>query len=177
MSAGPVLQSPLAPHGLQAAQIAELGAVLIIGAAVVFLVVLVLAVWALGPRRPRWMHNRAFIIGGGLVFPLAVLAALFAYSLRVGDSLADNEPASLRLAIVGEMWWWRVHYLDPHGEVDFATANEIHLPVDRTVEISLTSADVIHSFWLPGLSGMLDMIPGRVNTLRVSPLTPGTLRG
>ena len=171
------LQSPFTPHSAQASVIAELSVVLAVGAVLIFVAVAALAVWALRERRPRWMHGRAFIIGGGLIFPIVVLSALFAYSFGIGASLAHREPPALRLAIVGEMWWWRVHYLDANGQIEFSTANEIHLPVDRTVEISLTSADVIHSFWMPGLSGMLDMIPGRVNTLTIAPRKPGRLRG
>jgi cytochrome c oxidase subunit II len=148
-------QTPLAPHGA----------------------VMIVAACALREQRPRWMQGEALIIGGGIVFPLAILSALFAYTASRNYSRAAAEPAAVRIAIVGEMWWWRVHYLDANGQVDFATANELHLPVDRTVEISLTSADVIHSFWLPGLSGMLDMIPGRVNTLRLTPRKTGSLRG
>ena len=170
-------QSPLAPYSVQASQVAELATVLLTGGALVFVVVLALAVCALRQHRPGWLRQRAFIIGGGLIFPIVVLSALFAYSLRIGYSLAEREPASLRLTIVGEMWWWRVHYLDAQGRIDFTTANEIHLPLDRAVEISLTSADVIHSFWMPGLSGMLDMIPGKVNTLRLSPRKAGAIRG
>jgi len=57
------------------------------------------------------------------------------------------------------------------------TANELRLPVGRTVELSLRSPDVIHSFWVPGLAGKMDMIPGRTNRLVVRATKAGTYRG
>src|SRR5690606_5801698 len=57
---------------------------------------------------------------------------------------------------------------------DFTTANEIHLPVDRAVEVRLRSSDVLHSFWVPALAGKLDLVPVRVNRLIVSAADAGT---
>jgi cytochrome c oxidase subunit II len=70
-----------------------------------------------------------------------------------------------------------VHYLDAEGRRDFATANEIRVPVGRPVELQLKSADVLHSFWVPALAGKLDMIPGRTNVLRVRADRAGEFRG
>ena len=57
------------------------------------------------------------------------------------------------------------------------TANEIRVPVGRNVAFALRSPDVIHSFWIPGLAGKMDMIPGRTNELVVRATRPGTYRG
>jgi cytochrome c oxidase subunit 2 len=70
-----------------------------------------------------------------------------------------------------------VHYLDPQGTPELITANEIRIPVGRPVELSLRTADVIHSVWVPNLAGKLDMIPGHVNRLRVRADRTGVLRG
>ncbi|MCK5746921.1 MAG: c-type cytochrome, partial [Oricola sp.] len=78
--------------------------------------------------------------------------------------------------VVGEQWWWRVIYETRGGET-FETANELRIPVGRTVAIELTSADVIHSFWVPAYAGKLDMIPGRTNTLHLEAEKPGLVRG
>ncbi|MGH2410042.1 MAG: cytochrome c oxidase subunit II, partial [Chloroflexota bacterium] len=44
------------------------------------------------------------------------------------------------------------------------TANELHVPVGQAVTLRLTSADVIHSFWVPQIQQKTDLIPGRINT-------------
>src|SRR3546814_13122517 len=69
---------------------------------------------------------------------------------------SDLEPGDLRIAVGGEQFWWRVRYL-PAGGQPVETANEIRVPVGRTVAFALTSPDVIHSFWIPGLAGKVDM--------------------
>src|SRR5690606_27536235 len=70
-------------------------------------------------------------------------------------------------------WWWEVHYED-EGVV---TANEIHIPLGQPVQLQLTSADVIHSFWVPQLHGKIDMVPGEVNSLRLQADDAGEYRG
>lgn len=84
--------------------------------------------------------------------------------------------AAVQIEVVGEQWWWRVIYRDDEGR-RIESANEIRIPVGREVEFKLTSADVIHSFWVPNLGGKLDMLPGRTTTLRLSADRPGVYRG
>src|SRR5690606_24343682 len=79
----------------------------------------------------------------------------------------------LRIEVTGHQWWWEVRYPDS-GVV---TANQLHLPVGRPVDLTLRSADVIHSFWVPRLGGKLDMIPGRSNVLRLQADEAGVFRG
>src|SRR3546814_9942329 len=75
------------------------------------------------------------------------------------------------------MWWWRVAYLDGQGREVIQDANELHIPAGRPVVLELQSADVIHSFWVPRLSGKLDMIPGRRNLMRIQADQPGVFGG
>ncbi|HXV31258.1 MAG TPA: c-type cytochrome, partial [Sinorhizobium sp.] len=89
---------------------------------------------------------------------------------------AARADGRLRIEVTGEMWWWRVTYVDEAGR-RIESANEIRLPVGRPVEVELTSADVIHSFWVPRLAGKLDMIPGRTNSLTLHVTKPGISRG
>jgi cytochrome c oxidase subunit 2 len=121
----------------------------------------------------RWM------IVGGVVFPAAVLTALFGLNLQVLGVLypRGDEPAPLTIEVTGRQWWWDVQYIDsaPGGIV--RTANELHLPVGQRVRLLLRSQDVIHSFWVPGLQGKIDMIPGRTNTFWVQADTVGIWRG
>jgi cytochrome c oxidase subunit 2 len=87
----------------------------------------------------------------------------------------SNEP-SLRIAVDGRQWWWRVVYSDPNGN-RIESANEIRIPVGQTVKLELTTSDVIHSFWVPRLAGKLDMIPGRKNVLTLVARESGVSRG
>ncbi|MCR5880662.1 c-type cytochrome [Phenylobacterium sp. J367] len=75
--------------------------------------------------------------------------------------------------MTGEMWWWRVAYLDGRGREAIQDANEIHIPAGRPVTLELEAADVIHSLWIPRLSGKVDMIPGRRNLMRIQADAPG----
>ena len=172
------VQSMLNPQGHDAAIIAEITWVLVIGGAVVFAITMGFAAFAVFGRRDRTSRigGPALVVGGGIVFPLVTLAALLVYSLvRAGDLHVARGDA-LAIEVTGEQWWWRVHYLQ--GErLDFATANEIRIPAGRPVDLVLKSADVIHSFWVPNLAGKLDMIPGKVNRMRIEARAPGTFRG
>ncbi len=167
------MQSVLNPQGPDAALIAELSWVLFAGAALIFAGVMALLALAGFGRREgaARLSPRLLIIGGGIVFPAAVLLALLVYSLARAAALHPAYPQALRIEVIGEQWWWRVRY------PDFETANEIRIPVGQPVELVLRSADVIHSFWVPALAGKLDMIPGRTNVLRLRATRPGEFRG
>jgi len=107
------------------------------------------------------------------VFVLIGVTSRFIFSLQDTTSQTPAE----RIRIVGHQWWWEVHYPD-YGVV---TANEIHIPVSgstgRPVLLQLESADVIHSFWVPQLSGKTDLIPGRANTMWIDARAPGIYLG
>lgn len=174
------VQSVLAPHGPEADRIAILSWVLFAGSFVILTGVLVLAAVAIfgNPARRQWLSGEAIVIGGGIVLPAIVLTLLLFYGLlmmRAESVLSANEGDTVRIGVVGEQWWWRVSYQDAGRRVE--SANEIRIPTGRTIAIELTTADVIHSFWVPKLAGKLDMIPGRKNVLRLSAATPGVSRG
>ncbi|MGH9323028.1 MAG: cytochrome c oxidase subunit II [Vicinamibacteria bacterium] len=172
-------RSALDPAAPEAERIAELFWWMVAGAAVIWLAVVGLTVYALHlERRPHSLRGaRLLIVGGGVVFPLVVLSGLLTYALAMlPDFLAPAPEGSLRIVVTGEQWWWRVRYLPPGGEaVDLA--NEIRLPVGYPVEFQLESHDVIHSFWIPPLGRKVDMIPGRRNLLTLSPTRTGVFQG
>jgi cytochrome c oxidase subunit 2 len=164
-------------QGPQARRIADLSLLLYGSAAAIFLVVLILAALALfGPPQLRArLARRSMVIGGGIVFPIIALSALMIHVF--GDTLGREEPSpALSIDVIAEQYWWRIRYGDARS-VAFETANELHIPIGREVELRLHSADVIHSFWVPGLHGKLDMIPGRVNALRIQADKTGVSRG
>lgn len=171
------IQSALAPHGPRAAGIADIAWLLFAGGALIFIAVMALAAWAVFGRERGWLARDGFILGAGVVFPLVVLFALLLHTLFAGARLTASEAPALRVEVTGKQWWWEVRYLTPEGELDFVTANELHLPLGATVEIALRSTDVLHSFWVPNLAGKLDLIPGMVNRMQLVADRPGTYRG
>lgn len=173
-------QSVLYPLGPDAADIATLGKVLFAGGTAILMVMIALTAIALrGPDGLRRVlsHQRA-IIAGGVAFPFLTLTALLVYGTLVTKaSIAKSDnPGALQIAVEGRQWWWRITYTAPNGAT-FETANELRIPVNSEVALSLTSADVIHSFWVPNLAGKVDLIPGRTTRLQFSASQPGVARG
>ncbi|WP_270933717.1 cytochrome c oxidase subunit II [Falsiroseomonas oryzae] len=172
------VQTPLNPHGDAAERIAHLSWLLFGGGAAIFVLVMALLAWALlAPATLRGaMRSRSFVLAGGVAFPVITLAALLVHSLGVSRALVlPREERPLRIEVIARQYWWEVRY--PDAGADAVTANEIRLPVGREVELLLSSADVIHSLWIPNLHGKMDMIPGRVNRQRFTAQRTGVLRG
>ena len=174
-------QSALGGQGDAAARILEVTWVLFIGGGLIFLAVVLVGLGALaGPAALRaWVSRRGFVLGAGVVFPVVVLTVLLVYTFGVAAGLvrAQAEPAAVRVHVTGEMWWWRVRYLDASGATLMETANEIRIPAGQPVDVQLSTQDVIHSFWVPNLAAKLDMIPGKVNKQRLNAREPGVYRG
>jgi cytochrome c oxidase subunit II len=170
----------LDPAGPYATSVSLLSWILFGMAAVVLLVVLAALYVALFGRSELQakVGGKTAIWVGGIAFPLVVLTVLLIYGLSLTRHLSDPiRGDELRMRVTGEMWWWRVAYLDDQGREVLQDANELHIPAGRPVVLELQSADVIHSFWVPRLSGKLDMIPGRRNLLRIQADQPGVFGG
>jgi cytochrome c oxidase subunit II len=149
------------------------------GAAVLLIVLVALGLALFGPRRWRKrLGGERLIWIGGVAFPVVVLSALLIYGLGLTSRLTQEpEPGEMRVRIIGEMWWWRVTYLDAGGREILRDANEVHIPAGQPVVFELESADVIHSFWVPRLGGKVDMIPGRRNLMRFQADAAGVYGG
>jgi cytochrome c oxidase subunit II len=106
------------------------------------------------------------------VMPAAVVIAILVYSLMASTSLRATED-SFSVRITGQRWWWHVEYSDDR----VVTANELYIPTGTPVRLELTSADLVHSLWVPNLRGKLDLIPARVNEMRLLAERPGTYLG
>jgi cytochrome c oxidase subunit 2 len=181
--------------GSGAALIDQLGNVMYVGGAVIFVVVMALAIYGI-VAKAKPVNTRLWILGGGLAFPIATLTTLLMYSLAVGNGLnaigssnalqlflecfgigdaARRAPQDgvLRIHVVGKQWWWEVRY---EGSQRAVLANEIRMPTNRAVELVMSTTDVIHSFWAPSLAGKVDMIPGRTTRLRLQTSEEGTFR-
>jgi len=107
--------------------------------------------------------------------PAILLAALAIFTFTQipavqAQGVADE--AHLTIRVEAHQFYWEYRY--PGGEV---TVDTLYLPVDEPVELRLTGMDVIHSWWVPALTGKMDAIPGRINTLRFVPDTTGDFDG
>jgi cytochrome c oxidase subunit II len=176
-------QSTLSPDSPPAHDIRNLWWGTLAAAAIVFAGTLFLILLARVRRERRTFplvgddekRLNGLVVAFGIVIPVLALTALF-YIANVGVLKATDAPAKgatkMTIQVVGRQWFWEVHY--PGGAV---TANEIHIPARTPVKVVLTTADVIHSFWVPELNKKVDTIPGHPNSLLLYAGTPGKYRG
>ena len=128
-----------------------------------------------GPKpgeRLGWM----VVIGGGVVFPIVLIATLFVISnlFVIKTTQAPAANATKRtVVVIGHRWWWEVRY--PGTTV--VTANEIHIPVRTPVRVEVRTDDVIHSFWVPRLNRKIDTLPGTTNAIELYADAVGRYRG
>jgi cytochrome c oxidase subunit 2 len=175
--AGPL--SALDPAGPAAAAIAELWWVMLIGGTVLFGLVMALLLWAfVRPSTGTAGSPKLWLVGGGLLLPALVLAPLLAYALSTGERLLPHPGASdtLQIDVEARQWQWTFRY-PQHPDGARLSINTLHIPVGRPIDLRVSSADVIHSFWVPRLGGKIDTIPGHVNRIRLSALQGGIYRG
>ncbi|MQB01019.1 MAG: cytochrome c oxidase subunit II [Actinobacteria bacterium] len=175
--------SALDPAGPGAARIERLWWILFWIATIVFAAVVGLILYSLRHGRrdltpdidkdeAQWGDR--FIAVVGVVIPVLILLGGFIYSLGEMNALAthDDEGPALDIEVVSHNWWWEVRY--PNGAV---TANEIHIPTGERIRLTLTTADVIHSFWVPRLQAKMDHVPGSENQMWIEADEPGIYRG
>jgi cytochrome c oxidase subunit II len=114
------------------------------------------------------------------IIPILIIVVLFLTTARVLFSVQDapKPKSALDVIVVGHQFWWEFRYPEYH----VVTANELHLPVSskdapRPAFMKLTSADVMHSFWVPQLDGKTDVLPNRVNEMWIDPQETGLFVG
>ncbi len=180
-------QSTLNPAGTSSAHISHLSWFVYIVLSSVAVVMFLLPLLVL--TRPRGNFSdkpsvasgggHEWIFGGGVAVPLVILAVIFFVSLRVlsGFPVDREGPTAAEIRVTGHQWWWQVEYIGGPVDQHLITANEIHIPTGRSVNIDLVSDDVIHSFWVPSLHGKVDLVPGRVNRVRIDADNPGVYSG
>ena len=148
-----------------------------LAAVVILVAVLALSAFAVRRRGGTLTHRGGMrmVLWLGAIIPSTLLLALLVATLPAMRPMPTGA-ADLRVTVTGEQFWWRVAYR-PSGTAPVVSANEVRVPVGRTVEFRLEAGDVLHSFWIPGLAGKMDMIPGRTNRLVVRATKPGVYRG
>ena len=126
-------------------------------------------------REPPQVYGSTQVELAWTVVPLLIVVLLGLVTARNILALQKDTrpPGWLPITAIGHQWWWEFHY----PEAGVVTANELHLPVGRPAFFDLKSEDVIHSFWVPQLSGKTDLIPNRTNHLWMEPREPGVYVG
>lgn len=131
-------------------------------------------------REPPQVYGSDPIELAWTVVPLLIVFVLFLVTTRTIIAIQGAVPPgdALQLTVVGHQWWWEVRY----PTLGITTANELHVPVSEPTQrrptfLTLESADVVHSFWVPQLAGKTDVIPNRVNRMWIEPQQPGIYVG
>lgn len=176
---------PVTTPGTQVLNIATL-AIAVTG--VIFVVVAGLLVYILirfrrrpddDRQEPPQVYGSTQIEAAWTVVPILIVFVLLMVTARVISGVEDAKPRSnsLKATIVGHQWWWEIQY----PKYDIVTANELHIPVagpdDQATFLTLESADVAHSFWIPQLGGKMDVIPNRNNKMWMDPKETGVFFG
>ncbi|HYP75388.1 MAG TPA: cytochrome c oxidase subunit II [Polyangiaceae bacterium] len=156
--------------------------------AVVFTLVIAALGFALGrPRQPAADYQEASpaiersksraVVWATVATVLTLLGLLIA-SVATGHAMAllPAEPP-VRVQVISHKWWWEFRYPVSGSATQFSTAYELHIPVARPIQLELVATDVIHSFWVPSLSGKRDAIPGKHNVLFLQADRPGRYEG
>ncbi|MBX6331910.1 MAG: cytochrome c oxidase subunit II [Gemmatimonadaceae bacterium] len=177
--------SVLRPESAPQHTLATLGWWLIIVGSAVIVIVLAIELVTLR-HRGRTVADTPLVASPGstrgIVVGLAITAvvtlAFFIYSAVVlGATERPRGRPGAKIEIIGHQWWWEARYLGGTPDQAVATANELHIPIGVPVALQVTSADVIHSFWIPQLQGKIDVIPGIRNTFWIRADTAGTFHG
>jgi cytochrome c oxidase subunit 2 len=181
--------SYLQSFGTQADRILGLTQGVLAISVIVTIVMTALVLWAIFRRRtpavdiegpcaePEQVNNwNVFGLGLGLTAFILVCCVVWTMVTLAAIDRPSEAPA-LAVEVTGQQWWWKVRYLSDKPSEVFDTANEIHIPAGKPVKVTLRSRDVIHSFWVPALSGKTDLIPGQVNTTWIEAKAPGTYLG
>lgn len=171
-----------------AREVHELSLFVLAICAMIFIGVSVLLIYALVRYRARAGENTEppQVFGSvqielaWTIIPVLIIVTLFLGTARVLFSVQDaRKPASaLNVIAVGHQYWWEFRY----PQYNVVTANELHIPLSnpaysRPTFLKLTSADVMHSFWVPRLAGKTDLLPNRVNEMWLDPQQTGVYLG
>ena len=125
---------------------------------------------------PRQLHGDMRLELLWTVIPSLLLLILLGTTIKVLAQVApEAEPggAKVNVTAVGHQWWWEFYYDNYH----FSTADSLVVPTGATIHVNLFSNNVIHSFWIPNVTGKTDVVPGHNNTKWFQVDKPGTYIG
>src|SRR5437016_10352114 len=186
---GPATPSIFAPVSTPAFAIRDLSFLVLAIVTFIFIVVAGVTVYAIiryrhrpgdDRRDPPQVYGSTQIELAWTVVPFLIVIILFLTTTRYTFAIERHAapPDAVDVTVVGNQWWWEIRY----PRLGIVTANELHVPVSDDARpmptfITLQSADVIHSFWVPQLAGKMDVIPTKTNRMWIDPRVPGTYVG
>ncbi len=164
------------PASGETAAIANLFTFILVTAGIIFVLVeglLLVAVLRFRNRPPEsavQFHGNTKLEVAWTMAPAVILAVLMGFTLRtMGQVRAVSAENVLHVTAVGHQWWWEFRY----PEQNIVTANELVVPANTIIEVSVESVDVEHGFWVPELFGKVDAIPGYTTRVRFTPTQAG----
>jgi cytochrome c oxidase subunit 2 len=153
---------------------------ILIVATIVFVIVEALLIWSIIRFRerpnspmPKQTHGNNAIEIAWTVVPSIFLFAVLIGTIYTMFGLAQPAGRAINVQVVGHQWWWEFNYENDH----ITTADELVVPTGTVIHLDLKSDNVIHSFWVPQLTGKTDVVPGHDNTKWFQANTPGYYRG
>lgn len=128
---------------------------------------------------PKQIHGNLKVELAWTIVPTLILTVVAVLTVNTIFNIdRAGADADLHVQVTGKQWWWEYRYdIDGDGSDDIITANDLVIPAAQPVELSITAADVIHSFWVPKLAGKIDAVPGRNHPLVLESDAPGTFVG
>jgi cytochrome c oxidase subunit 2 len=147
--------------------------ILIYAGTAVFIFVEAILVWTLvkyrhrpGRPDPEHVHGNTTLEITWTVIPLLILILIGIPTVKtIFKTQAKARADALQVEVIGHQWWWEFRY----PQYNVTTANELYLPIGRTVNFTLRTNDVIHSFWVPALAGKRDLVSNHTNYLWYTP--------
>lgn len=123
-----------------------------------------------GQPAPVHVHGNTKLEILWTAIPALILAVIAVPTVRtIFKTEAPAAKDALQVTVTGHQWWWEFQY----PQLGITTANELYLPIGRTVNFTLKTADVIHSFWIPELGGKRDLVSNHTNYLWFTPDSVG----
>jgi cytochrome c oxidase subunit 2 len=183
---GPFPQSTLEPKGDFARTVDHVFMTTVWLAVIVFVLVegaLLLAIFKFrgkpGDAEPKQIHGSTLVEVIWTIIPAVVLAVVAVPTVQAIFKTAEvpavstDGKAPLKVEVIGHQWWWEFRY----PELGITTANELHVPLNRTIDLRMKSVDVIHSFWVPQFAGKRDVFPNRETRIWFTPNVTGAFPG
>ena len=102
------------------------------------------------------------------VIPLILVMIMFFWGAGIYFRMFTLPQNAIQINVVGKQWMWKLQHMEGQREI-----NELHVPMGRPVRLTMTSEDVIHSFYVPAFRVKADVLPGRYTSLWFEPTAPG----
>src|SRR5437867_2638 len=122
-----------------------------------------------GNERPAAVHSAMWLELAWTFIPLVIALVIFAWGARLYFTWARPPDDSMEVFVVARQWMWKFQHSGGQREI-----NQLHVPAGKPVKLTMISADVIHSFFVPEFRTHMDVIPGRYLTVWFQATKPGT---